>query len=148
MFVAISFTRDDLKGRIEHCLPHAHKVFPVLKRCLRDIDEKNGTYSLKDDSGKIVAQCRFGIDGNRLDFTVFDGELKYELRKMLMYSFLEDLGEKAYISTEDDALYYDADIFYMVRKDGVYKVGTDYESLVRVERYHLPVEIRGYYVSA
>lgn len=142
MFVIITFKRDNLEPRILHDLPHIHKTYPVLKHCIRQIDNDNGMYYLKDDGGEIVAQCHFEVDDNEIRFALFDGKWKKDLQKMLTFYLAEEVGEKAYINTEKMNLYYDLENFYLIEKDKIFKIGSDYESIITVEKYHIPLEIR------
>jgi|GEM_PF-4008871 len=145
MFVTITFPKanENLEGRIRHNLPHAHKTFPVLKHCIRQIDENSHMYYLRNDNAEGVAQCHFEIDGNQLSFTLFAGKWKKELQKMLKFYLAEELSEKAYINTEKENLYYDLEDFFLMEKDGKnYKIGTDYESIIPVDIKHIPLEIR------
>ncbi len=145
MFIAITFpnANENIEGRILHNLPHAHKTFPVLKHCIRQIDDDNGMYYLKNDDGEIMAQCHFQIDGNQLSFTLFGGKWKKDLQKMLMFYLVEELAEKAYITNEKANLYYDLDNFFLMEKNGKkYQIGRDYESIISVDIKHIPLEIR------
>ena len=144
MFLTITFpnANENLEARIRHNLPHVHKTFPVLKHCIRQIDENSQMYFLRNDAGEAVAECHFQIDGNQLSFTLFDGEWKKDLQKMLLFYFVEELAEKAYIATEKAKLYYDLDNFFLIEKDRTYKIGTDYESIIPVDIKHIPLEIR------
>jgi len=142
MFVIITFTKEDLEGRILHNLPHIHKNFPILKHCIRQIDENSGMYYLRNDEGETVAECHFEINGNQLSFTLFVGKWQEDLQKMFIFRLVEELGEKAYITTEKMKLFYDLENFFLIEKDKSFKIGTDYESIISVEEYHIPVEIR------
>lgn len=144
MFVTVTFTTGNLEAKILHNLPHVHKTYPVLKHCIRQIDDNNGMYYLKNDEGEIVAQCHFEVDDNEIRFALFDGKLKKDLQKMLMFRLAEEIGEKAYITTERMKLFYDLDNFFLIEKDGSYKIGMDYESIITVEKYHIPLEIRNF----
>lgn len=142
MFATITFTKDDLEGRILHNLPHVHKTYPVLKHCIRQIDENSQMYYLRNDDGETVAQCHYQIDGNQLSFTLFDGKWKKDLQKMFMFYLVEELAEKAYIVTEKMNLFYDLENFFLMEKDKSFKIGTDYESIIPVDIKHIPLEIR------
>ncbi len=144
MFLTITFpnANENLEARIQHNLPHAHKQFPVLKHCIRQINPDSQTYYLKNDNGETVAECHFQIDGNQLSFTLFKGKWKKDLQKMLKFHLVEDLAEKARIHCEDSELYYDLDNFFLVEKDRNFKIGTDYESIIAVDIKHIPLEIR------
>jgi len=143
MFVTVTFPIGNLEAKILHNLPHIHKNYPILKHCIRQIDDNSGMYYLRNDDGEISAQCHFQIDGNQLSFTLFDGKWKKDLQKMFMFRLAEEIGEKAYIATERMNLFFDLDNFFLVEKDGrKYQIGTDYESIIPVEKYHIPLEIR------
>jgi len=142
MFVTIAFTKEDLEGRILHNLPHIHKTFPVLKHCIRQIDPDSQMYYLRNDAGETVAECHYQIDGNQLSFTLFNGKWKKDLHKMLMFYLVEELAEKAYITTEKINLFYDFDNFFLMENDKSFKIGTDYESIIPVDIKHIPLEIR------
>jgi hypothetical protein len=142
MFITITFTKDNLEARILHNLPHVHKTFPVLKHCIRQIDENSQMYYLRNDAGEIVAECHYQIDENQLSFTLFNGKWKKDLQKMFTFLLVEEIGEKAYIATEKMNLFYDFDNFFLMEKDKSFKIGTDYESIITVDSYHIPLEIR------
>lgn len=142
MFVTITFTKNDLEARIIHNLPHIHKTYPVLKHCIRQIDEDSGMYYLRNDEGKVMAECHFQIDGNQLSLTLFKGDEKERLQKMMMFYLVEELAEKAYITTEKMSLFYDLDNFFLMEKDKSFKIGADYESIIPVDIKHIPLEIR------
>lgn len=142
MLVIITFTKNNLEGRILHNLPHIHKTFPILRHYIREIDGNSGMYYLRSDDGENVTQCHFEISDSQLSFTLFDGKLKKELQKMLIFRLVEKLAEKAYIVTEKMNLFYDLKNFFLIEKDKSYKIGTDYESIIPVDIKHIPLEIR------
>lgn len=145
MFITITFpnANENIGGRILHNLPHVHKIFPVLKHCIRQIDENSGMYYLRDNNGEVVAECHFEISGNQLTFTLFGGKWKKDLQRMLIFYLTEELAEKAYIDTEKASFFYDLDNFFLKEKDGrKYQIGTDYESIIPVDIKHIPLEIR------
>ncbi len=129
-------------GRISHNLFNVHKAFPVLKHCIRQIDENSGMYYLRNDAGEIMAECHFEVSDDQIAFTLFDGKLKNDLQKMFMFRLAEEIGEKAHITTEKMVLFFDLDNFFLREKDKSFKIGTDYESIIPVEKYHIPLEIR------
>lgn len=142
MFVTIAFTRGGLEGRILHNLPHVHKTFPVLRHCIRQIDENSQMYYLRNDAGEIVAECHFDVSDDQIAFTLFAGKWKKELQKMFTFLLVEGIGEKAHITTEKMVLFFDLDNFFLREKDKSFKIGTDYESIITVDNYHIPLEIR------
>lgn len=142
MFVTIAFTRGGLEGKILHNLPHAHKTFPVLKHCIRQIDDNSGMYYLRNNEGEVVAECHFEVSDDQVSFTLFAGKWKKDLQKMFTFCLAEEIGEKAYINTEKAKLFYDLDNFYLIEKDRSYKIGMDYESIIPVDIKHIPLEIR------
>lgn len=142
MFLTITFIREGLEGRILNNLLHVHKNYPVLRQYIREIDENSGMYYLRNDEGKVMAECHYETDGNQLSFSLFKGSLKKDLQKMLTFNLVRELYEKVYISTEKMNLFYDLDNFFLIEKEGSYKIGTDDESIIVVEKYHLPLEIR------
>ena len=142
MFVTIVFTRGGLENKIRHNLPHANKSFPVLKHCKREIDENSGMYYLKNDEGKIMAECHFEVDDDQVGFTLFAGEWKNDLQKMLTFYLAEGICEKAYITTDKVKMFYDLDNFFLMEEGGNYKIGMDYESIIAVDIKHIPLEIR------
>lgn len=141
MFLTITFEREGLEGRIMNNLPHVHKNHPVFKHCTREIDENSGMYFLRDE-GKVMAECHYEISGNQLDFSLFKGSLKKDLQKMLMFALVRELSEKVYIASEKMNLYYDFENFFLIEADGSYMIGSDDESIIPVEKYHIPLEIR------
>jgi hypothetical protein len=142
MFVTIVFTRGGLEGRISHNLINVHKAFPVLKHCIRQIDENSGMYYLRNNEGKAVAECHFEVSDDQIAFTLFAGKLKDDLQKMFTFLLVEEIGEKAHITTDKMVLFFDLDNFFLREKDKSFKIGTDYESIISVEKYHIPLEIR------
>ena len=142
MFITITFTKEDLAGRIRHNLPHVHKTFPVLKHLIREINEDSGMYYLRNDNGEVMAECHFEINGNQISFTLFEGKLKKDLQKMLRFYLTEELAEKAYVTTEEMNLFYDLENFFLMEGDKRFKIGSDYESIILVDIKHIPLEIR------
>lgn len=125
-----------------HNLPHIHKTYPVLKHCIRQIDDNSGMYYLRNDAGEIMAECHFEVGDDQVCFTLFAGKLKNELQKMFTFLLAEEIGEKAHITTDKMVLFFDLDNFFLREKDKSFKIGTDYESIISVEKYHIPLEIR------
>ena len=145
MLLIITFpnANENLEGRVRHNLPHVNKTFPVLKHCIRQIDDASGMYYLRNDAGEVVAECHFEFNGNQLSLTLFNGELKNDLQKMMKFRLVEELAEKAYIDTENAHFFYDLENFFLYEDDGSkYKIGTDYESIIPVDIKHIPLEIR------
>lgn len=145
MLLTITFpnANENLEARVRHNLPHVNKTFPVLKHCIRQIDENSDMYFLRNDAGEVVAECHFEFNSNQLSFTLFNGKLESDLQKMLMFRLVEELAEKAYINTEKAKLFYDLECFFLYEDDGKkYKIGTDYESIIPVDIKHIPLEIR------
>ena len=144
MFVTVTFPVGNLESKILHNLPHIHKTFPVLKHCIRQIDNDSGMYYLRNDDGEIVAECHFETSNDQICFTLFNGKWKKDLQKMFMFRLAEEIGEKAYITTERMNLFFDLDNFFLMEKNKRFKIGTDYESIIPVNNYHIPLEIRNF----
>lgn len=89
-----------------------------------------------------MAECHFEVSDDQIAFTLFGGELKKDLQKMFTFLLVEEIGEKAYITTEKMVLFFDLDNFFLREKDKSFKIGTDYESIITVDNYHIPLEIR------
>lgn len=142
MMTVITFTREVSSERVLHNLSNIHKTYTPLRRYIRDLNRGSGMYSLKNDAGEIVAECHVDVFESQVSFTLFKGELKKELQKMIVFRLVEEMSEKGYVSTEKMNLYYDLDNFFLIEKEAIFKIGLDYETILPVEIGHIPVEIR------
>jgi len=150
MRIIVKFLKEEIgEEKILHALRNMKKTHPQFKHLMAEVSIEDGhlpKYSVKDDNGKVVAECNFEIRKGDVVFFKLKGEKKLEmddeLENMLCFRFLETIDEKAFLSTGGAEMFYDLSSFYLNKKDNVYLIHTDYETLIETEKYRLPLEIR------
>lgn len=132
------------EGRLLMNLRHVKKECPVLRHYISEITEDK--YLLKDEQGNIVAEFDYFIlDDNRtIKFENFRGKFQEEIKKMLMFNFVEMNAEKSFLfeKIKKIKIYYSLEDFWLIEKKKVFKIGIDHEKIIEVEQYHIPTELR------
>lgn len=150
MTITIQFVNEEIgREKILHALRNVKKKHPIFKHLISKVETKDGhlsKYGVKDDEGRAIAECNFEIRENEISFFKLKGEKKLkrdeELEKMLCFHFPEEIDEKAFVSNGKVNTFYDMASFYLIGKDKTYIIHTDWETLMEVEKYRLPLEIR------
>ncbi len=103
-------------------------------------------YYFKDEKGNIVAEIEFIIveDAQAIKFQDFRGKYKEDVERMISFRLIEEIGEKAFIFNKEKKykVYFSLDEFFLIEKKGVYKIGLDYNKLMKVEGYRIPRELK------
>jgi len=145
MEIIIQSVNEISAGRMLMNLRHVKKECPVLRHYVSEITDDK--YLLRDEQGNIVAEFDYLIlDDNRtIRFENFRGQFQEEIKKMLMFNFVEMNAEKTYVFEKEKKvkLYYSLEDFWLIeKKKKVYKIGIDHEKIIEVELYHIPTELR------
>jgi hypothetical protein len=148
MTAKFKFYRSMSQGRFLHNLKLAKKTHQYFRQFLHTIEvceDGSQLFMLQDSEGSSVLNLH-------LDFPSEDRviaeceETNFEaLETLLVFDLLESLDEKALVRFIDTKFFYSDGEFFVVQ-DGpnpkTYKLSSDRETLLEVERYHIPLEIR------
>jgi hypothetical protein len=144
MKINVQFTGPVSAEKMRHNLRHLKKNMPVLRHYISEVTEDR--YYLKDEKGNAVAELKYFILGEKqaISFSDFRGKHQSEIEKMLSFRFVEEVGEKAFIHNMEkkSKMYFDLSEYFLIEKDGVYKVGLDCDKLIAIESYRVPRELK------
>jgi hypothetical protein len=141
--VLIQFLREVNEEKILHNLRNIKKRYPYFRDYVSRITnlESLPEYILEDVEGKMIASCKFEIHDSSVCFFDFKGDK--ELKQMLHVDLVEDIGEKCFSTKgKSISLFFDLTDFYLCEKGEYYKLARDGNRLIKVERYHVPNELK------
>lgn len=144
MKINVQFTVPVSAEKMKHNLRHLKKNVPVLRHYISELTEDK--YYLKDDNGNAVSELSYFIleEKQAITFSDFQGKHKEEVEEMLNFRFPEEVGEKAFIHNREKKtkIYFSLEEFFLIEKEGVYKIGLDNNKLMKVEGYRIPRELK------
>ena len=144
MKIKTQFVSPVSKEKMLHNLRNVKKIIPSLRQYLFEVTEEK--YLMKNDEGKVVAEFRYliEVETHVIHFDKFKGEKQEEIKKMLIFSFPEEVGEKCYVDNLEKnwKAFFDFSEWFLMEEDKTWKIGRDREKLIEVELYHIPREAR------
>lgn len=148
MTAKFKFYRATTKERFLRNLAFAKKgnqYYQAFTHSIETADGGSTDFLLVDSEGKIVLRLRFDFYPDGVVYAECEDGNPSELESLLVFDLLEHIDEKAFVRFIDTKFFYDDGEFFVIQ-DGpnrvVRKILSDRNSLVELELYHIPLEIR------
>lgn len=146
MNIIIQFVSPVSEGRFLANLRNVKKNCSMLRHYVAEVVEDKNKFYLSDQNGNAVSEFDYYFleEKQAIRFENFRGKYKEEIEKMLSFRLVEEIGEKAFVCDKEKKmkLFFDLDEFFLIEKKGVYKIGTDYERIIKIESYRVPREVK------
>jgi|GEM_PF-2216163 len=144
MKIIIEFLEPIRKEKFLQNLRNVKKNCQVVRHYISEV--KDGKYYLTDQSGNAVFEMDyfFSEEERAVSFEGFRGKHTEEVKEMLMFKLVDEIGIKAFIGEKEKKIkmFYDMDNFYLIEKKGIFKVANDNDRLIAIEPHRLPKELK------
>ena len=144
MKIIIEFLEPIRKEKFLQNLRQVKKNCQILRHYISEVTDDK--YYLTDQSGNAVFEMDyfFSEEDRAVSFEGFRGKHAEEVKEMLMFKLVENIGSKAFIGESEKKIkmFYDMDNFYLIEKKGIFLVANDNDRLIAIEPHRLPKELR------